>query len=172
MNARLAVAIAASVAIAAPPAYAGWSLAAFEHVQLRAAGGEEFSMFELSNGRAIEACNPAPLPVTVGGIQVEAFYQGDLKGTYRAPAATLPPSEASELGGQFTSEMYAESQYMFLHMDSQMGGMVDVRLDPARMEVVASATVPLLGFIPLETSRTYPVGDFYEAMNPGGDFSC
>ena len=54
----------------------------------------------------------------------------------------------AELGGQFTSEMYAESQYMFLHMDSQMGGMVDVRLDPARMEVVASATVPLLGLKP------------------------
>ena len=143
-----------------------------DHVQLRAAGGEEFSMFELSNGRAIEACNAAPLPVTMGGIQIETFYQGDLKGTYRAPAATLPPSEAVELGGRFASEMYAESQYMFLHMDSQMGGVVDVRLDPAEMEVVVSATVPLLGFIPLETSRAYPVADFYEAMNPGGAFAC
>lgn len=172
MNARLAVAVAASIAIAAPPAYAAWSLAAMDHVQLRAAGGEEFSMFELSNGRAIEACNAAPLPVTMGGIQIETFYQGDLKGTYRAPAATLPPSEAVELGGRFASEMYAESQYMFLHMDSQMGGVVDVRLDPAEMEVVVSATVPLLGFIPLETSRAYPVADFYEAMNPGGAFAC
>ncbi len=172
MDARLAVAIAAALAIAAPPAYAAWSLAAFDHVQLRAAGGEEFSMFGLSNGGAIEACNAAPLPATVSGIEIATYYQGDLKGTYRTPAATLPPYEAVELGGRFASEMYAESQYMFLHMDSQMGGMVDVRLDPARMEVAVSATVPLLGFIPLETSRTYPAADFYEAMSPGGAFSC
>ena len=172
MNARLAVVIAASVAIAAPPAYAGWSLAAFDHVQLRPAGGGELSMFELSGGGAIEACNAAPLPVTVSGIRIATLYQGDLKGTYYAPAATLPPSEAVPLEGWFRSELYAESQYLFLHMDSQQGGMVDIRLDPAAMEVVVTATVPLLGFVPLETSRAYPVGAFYDAMGPGGAFSC
>lgn len=172
LNARLAVVVAASVAIAAPPAYAGWSLAALDHVQLRPAGGGEFSMFELSNGAAIEACNAAPLPVTVSGIRIATFYQGDLKGTYHAPAATLLPSEAVALDGWFQSEMYAESQYMFMHMDSQMGGMVDVRLNPAEMEVVVAATVPLLGFIPLAYSQSYAVEDFYGAMSPGGGYSC
>ena len=172
LNARLAVAIAASVAIAAPPAYAGWSLSAFDQVQLRPAGGEQFSMFELSNGAAIEACNAAPLPVTVAGIQISTFYQGDLKGTYYAPAATLPPSEAVELAGRFQSELYAESQYTFMHIDSQMGGMVDVRLNPADIEVVVSATVPLLGFIPLTTSHAYAVDDFYGAMSSAGGGAC
>lgn len=172
LNARLAVVIAASVAIAAPPAYAGWSLAAFEQVQLRPAGGGEFSMFEMSNGGTIEACNAAPLPVTVSGIQIATLYQGDLKGTYHAPGATLPPSEAVPLDGWFRSELYAESQYMFLHMDSQEGGMVDIRLNPAEMEVVVTGTVPLLGFIPLAASQSYAVGDFYDAMTPGDAFSC
>lgn len=170
--AHTAIVVAASIVIAVPLAYAGWSLAAFDGVQLRPAGGEEFSMFDVSNGGAIEACNTAPLPVSISGMEIAVFYQDDLKGTYRTAAATLMPHEISPLEGSFTSELYAESRYLFLHMDGQFGGAVEARLDPGKMRVVVTATVPLLGFIPLTASQSHAAADFYRDMDAAAGTGC
>ena len=172
LSVHAAIVVASSIVIAAPLAYAGWSLAALDGVQLRPAGGERFSMFDISNGEAIEACNPAPLPVSISGMEIAVLYRDDLKGTYRTAAATLMPSEASSLEGSFTSELYAESRYLFLHMDGQFSGAVEARLDPSKMEVVVTATVPLLGFIPLTASQSHAAADFYRDMDAAGGFAC
>ena len=173
MNKHTIIVIIASVVIAAPFIYAAWNIVSLENLELRSSEHGRFSFFEISNNRAIEVCNPTSAYLSFNKLTITMFYQNDNEGTYTIPGQSLPPSSLSLLDGSFRSELYAESQYTFLHMDAQFAGTAPIRLDPNEMFVVTDIHTSILGFIPYKVTKQYYAFDFYNIMNEKeGTFSC
>ncbi len=146
-------------------AHSGLNAAAAHGVQLRSSEEGLFSLFEISNERPVLACSAHPLPFDMRGIRITAVYEGDRKGTYSVPASALPPSRPLVLEGDFRSDSYVESQYMFLHMDAQFAGSAPVRLDPGKMFVEVEVETAIIGVVPYSTTTTHLASDFYDIMN-------
>ena len=173
MNKHMIIVIIASVIIAAPFIYAAWNITLLEKLELRSSEHGRFSFFEISNDRSIEVCNPSPSYVSFEKFTITMFYEGDNEGTYTIPGQTLPPSSLSVVDGDFRSEIFAESQYTFLHMDAQFAGTAPIRLDPNQMFVVTNIHTSIMGIIPYTISNQYYASDFYNIMNEDeGSFSC
>ena len=165
MNKHTIIVIVASIVIAAPFAYSAWNIFTLDNLELRSSQYGQFSFFEISNGRAIEVCNPFPFYVSFDRLDITMFYQEDNEGTYSLPSSTIAPSALSAIEGSFRSESYSESQYTFLHMDSQFGGTVPIRLDPNQMFVITEIQTSILGLIPYSITNQYSAFDFRNMMN-------
>lgn len=173
MNKHTIIVIIASIIIVIPFAYSAWNIMTLENLELRSSQHGQFSFFEISNGRAIEICNPSPFYVSFDRLDITMFYQEDNEGTYSLPSSTIPPSSISSIEGSFRSESFSESQYTFLHMDAQFGGTVPIRLDPNQMFVVTNIQTSILGFIPYSITKQYSAFDFDNMMNEeDGKISC
>lgn len=165
MNKHTIIVIIASIVIAVPFAFSAWNIMALDNLELRSSQHGNFSFFEISNGRAIEVCNPSPFYVSFDRMDISMFYQEDNEGTYSLPPSTIAPSTISIIEGSFRSESYAESQYTFLHMDGEFAGTAPIRLDPNQMFVVTNIQTSILGFIPYSITNQYSAFDFYNIMN-------
>ncbi len=158
---------ASSCIIAVFFAYSAWNITALEDLRVGPPDGGAFSFFEASNGRAIAVCNASPFYVSMSGLDITVLYQGDEKGTYSFASGALAPYASSILNGTFRSESYAESQYIFLHMDGQFSGDVPARLDPGMMLVRTDVKTSILGVIPYSVTKEHPAYDYYSLVNAG-----
>jgi hypothetical protein len=161
------------IIIVIPFAYAFWNVYAANNLQIRWSEPEDFNYFTLSNDGEISVCNAMPFFMSFEQIKFELVYQGDIKGEYITNGTTIQPNSSTELYGTYTSESFAESQYLFLHFDGQFDGTSPIRIDPTKMFVVTYVQTSLFGIIPFSAINEYTGIDFDEIMSGEvGDFAC
>ena len=164
MNKYSTITIIAIVAMVLPIVYGFWNMYSVEQLQLRTPNNK-FSYFDMSNSEKIKICNPTPFFVSFNGIEIDVYYQDDVKGTFKVDSATLDPNTFKILDVNFTSESFSESQYMFMHMDGEFSGSIDIRLDPNKMLVNTIYQTNIIGIIPYEQTITQSAFDFSTTMN-------
>lgn len=169
MNKYSIIAIIAIIVIVIPIVYGLWGIYSVGQLELRKTN-VEFSYFEMSNSGKIQICNPMPFFVSFNGVKIESYYQNDLKGSFEIGPTTIQPKTSEIIDLQFTSENFAESQYLFMHMDGQFDGELPIRLDPNKMVMATIFETRIMGIIPYQTTILEPSFDFTQKMN--SDSSC
>ncbi len=164
MNKYSVITAVAIIVIIIPILYGVWSIYSVEQLQL-GTPNVEFSYFEMSNYEKIQICNPMPFFVSFNGLRVATYYTEDLKGIFEIGPTTMDPKTVEVLELNFSSENFAESQYIFMHMDGQFDGEIPIRLDPNRMVVVTTFETKIIGVIPYQSTITQSGFDFTKMMN-------
>jgi len=164
MNKHSIITSIAIILIIIPVLYGLWGIYSVEQLQLRTFNNE-FSYFDMSNYEQIEVCNPMPFFVSFNGLQIMTYYQNDLKGVFEIGPTTISSKTLEILDLDFSSESFAESQYIFMHMDGQFDGEIPVRLDPNQMIVVINYETKIIGIIPYQNTITISAFDFTQMMN-------
>ena len=164
MNKYSVITAIAIIVIIIPIFYGVWNIYSVEQLQL-GTPNVEFSYFEMSNYEKIQICNPAPFFVSFNGLTIATYYTQDLKGIFEIGPTTIDPNTVEVLGLDFSSENFAESQYLFMHMDGQFDGEIPVRLDPNQMIVVTTFETKIIGVIPYQSIITQSGFDFTKMMN-------
>ena len=164
MNKHSIITAIAIIVIIIPILYGVWGIYSVDQIQLRTPN-EKFSYFDMANKEEIQMCNPMPFFVSFNGMKIETFYTEDIRGIFEAGPTTLEPntSKISELN--FSSDNFSESQYIFMHMDGQLGGEIPIRLDPNKMIVTTTYETRIIGVIPYQTTITQSAFDFTNMMN-------
>ena len=106
-----------------------------------------------------------PFFVSFNGFTIATYYSQNLKGIFEVGPTTINPNTTEVLELNFYSENFAESQYLFMHMDGQFDGEVPVRLDPSSMIVVTTFDTKIIGVIPYQSTITQSGFDFTKMMN-------
>lgn len=164
MNKYSLITAVAIVVIVLPILYGVWGIFSVQQLELRTPN-DEFSYFDMSNYEQIAVCNSMPFFVTFNKIQILTYYQNDLKGFFEMGPTTLNPNSLEILDMDFSSESFAESQYMYMHMDGQFDGEVPIRLDPNQMIVQINYETNVIGFIPYQNMITISAFEFTQMMN-------
>ena len=164
MNKYSVITAIAIIVIIIPIFYGVWNIYSVEQLQL-GTPNVEFSYFEMSNYEKIQICNPAPFFVSFNGLTIATYYTQDLKGIFEIGPTTIDPNTVEVLELDFSSENFAESQYLFMHMDGQFDGEIPVRLDPNQMIVVTTFETKIIGVIPYQSIITQSGFDFTKMMN-------
>ena len=164
MNRYSIITVIAIIVIITPLLYGVWGIFSVEQLQLRAPNSE-FRFFELSNYKQMEICNSMPFFVSFNGLKIATYYANDHKGSFEIGPTTVYPNTSKVLDGDFSSEVFSESQYIFMHMDWEFYGDGVVRLDPSKMVVVTSYETKVIGIIPYQTTITQSGFDFTSMMN-------
>ena len=169
MNKYSIITIIAIIVIIIPILYGIWGIYAVEQLQLRTPNSE-FRYFEMSNDEKIQLCNPMPFFVSFNGLKISTYYANDLKGVFELEQTTIEPQISEVMEGDFSSENFSESQYLFLHMDWEFYDEGAIRLDPSKMVVITNFETKIIGIIPYQTTITQSGFDFPKMMNE--DSSC
>ncbi|HUT05423.1 MAG TPA: thr operon leader peptide [Nitrosopumilaceae archaeon] len=169
MNKHSAITAIAIIVIIIPILYGIWGIFSVEQLQL-STPNDEFSYFEMSNYEQIQICNPMPFFVSFNGLTIATYFTNDLKGVFEIGPTTIDPNTLEVLEVDFSSENFAESQYLFMHMDGQFDGEIPIRLDPSKMIVVTNFETKIIGIIPYQSTITQSGFDFTKMMNK--DSSC
>jgi len=164
MNKYSVITIIAIIAIALPIGYGIWNVYSVEQLQLRTSS-DRFSYFDMSNYERIKVCNPTPFFVSFNAIEIDIYYLEDIKGTFKIDSTTIEPNTSKTLDANFTSEIFSEAQYMFMHMDGEFAGEIPIRLDPNQMIVSTTYQTNLIGLIPYQQTVTQSAFDFTTMMN-------
>lgn len=164
MNKFTLITIIAVILIVIPILYGLWGIYSVEQLQLRTPNNE-FSYFDMSNYETIKICNSMPFFVSFNGMQIMTYYQNDLKGIFEMGPTTIGPYTSEVLDLDFSSESFAESQYIFMHMDGQFDREIPVRLDPNQMIVEINYESRIIGVIPYQNTITISAFDFTQMMN-------
>ena len=164
MNKYSIITIVSIIVIISPIVYSLWGIYSVEQLQLRTPN-DEFSYFEMSNYETMEMCNPLPFFVSFNSLRIDSYYTNDLKGVFEMGSTTINPHISELVDIQFTSENFAESQYLFMHMDGQFGGELPIRLDPSKMIMVTNFETRIIGIIPYQTTITQSGFEFTQMMN-------
>ena len=154
----------AIIVIIIPILYGVWGIYSVEELQIRTVN-DKFSYFDMSNYEKIEICNPLPFFVSFNGLKVEFYYQNDIKGVFELGPTTISPNTSEILDLKFSSDNFAEAQYLFMHMDGQFGGEIPIRLDPNKMVIVTNFETKIIGIIPFQNTITQSGSDFTNLMN-------
>ena len=154
----------AIIVIIMPILYGVWGIYSVEKLQLRGSDNG-FSYFDMSNYEKIEMCNPMPFFVGFNGLKIEVYYINDIKGTFEIGPTTISPNTSETLEVNFSSDNFAEAQYLFMHMDGQFEGVIPTRLDPSKMVVETNFDTKIIGVIPYQNTITQSVYDFANMMN-------
>ena len=163
MNRYSLISIIAIIVIIIPIIYGVWNIYSVEQLQL-GTPNVEFSYFEMSNYEKIQICNPTPFFVSFNGLTIATYYTQDLKGVFEIGSTTIAPDTVEVLELNFSSENFAESQYLFMHMDGQFDGEIPIRLDPSKMIVVSTFDTKIIGVIPYQSTTTQSGFDFTKMM--------
>ena len=164
MNKYSIITIISIIVIIIPIVYSLWGIYSVEQLQLRTPS-TEFSYFEMSNYETMEMCNPLPFFVSFNSLRIDSYYTNDLKGVFEMGSTTINPHTSELVDIQFTSENFAESQYLFMHMDGQFGGELPIRLDPSKMIMVTNFETRIIGIIPYQTTIIQSGFEFTQMMN-------
>ncbi len=164
MNKYSIITTIAIIVIILPILYGVWGIYSVEKLQM-GSPNSDFSYFDMSNYEKIEMCNPMPFFVSFNGLKIEFYYQNDIKGVFEIGPTTISPNTSEILGVNFSSDNYAEAQYLFMHMDGQFGGEIPTRLDPNKMSIVTNFETKIIGVIPYQNTITYSGLDFTNMMN-------
>lgn len=149
--------------------YGLWGIYSVEQLQLRTPN-TEFRYFEMSNYEKMEMCNPMPFFVSFNALRIQTYYTNDLKGVFEIGQTTINPNTSEVIDIQFSAENFAESQYLFMHMDGEFTDDLPIRLDPSKMIVVTNFETKIIGIIPYQTTITQSGFEFTQMMNE--DSSC
>lgn len=172
MNRHSIIVIIASIVIVVPFALSAWNIFAAQQIEFRWTENDDFNYFELSNNGNITVCNPFPFFVHFTKFEIKTFYDQRDIGVFSVDGISLPPSSKSVLSGQFRSDNFSESQYLFMHMDAEFAGTAPVRVDPTKMFVITQIHTPILGFIPYSVSEEFTGFDFSKIMKGQTESSC
>ena len=172
MNKHTVIVIIASIVIGGTVGHSIWNVFAIESLKIASPEQGKFSYFDLMNDGEIVMCNSLPFYVNVEEFQIVIFYDNEHKGTFRANPTTISPQSASIIELDFRSELFVDSQYLFLHLDGEFSGTQPIRLDPTKMFVATNVDSPLIGVIPYTISHTYTGFDFYNMMKDRDNFAC
>ena len=172
MNKHTVIVIIASIAIAGTIGYSLWNVFAISNLQIASAEKGTFAYFDLMNDGKISICNSLPLPVNLNKFEIMVFYDNEHKGTLTVNPVTILPQSSTIIEGEFRSEYFVDSQYLFLHLDGEFSGSQPIRIDPAKMFVVTNVNSPIIGVIPYTISQQYTGFDFYNMMKDRNNFSC
>ncbi len=164
MNKHAIITTIAIIVIISPVLYGVWGIYSVEQLHL-GTSNSEFSYFEMSNYEKIKICNPMPFFVSFSGLKIETYYTNDLKGIFEIGPTIIGPNTSEILDLDFSSENFAESQYIFMHMDGQFDGEIPIRLDPSKMIVVTNFETKIIGVIPYQNTITQSGLDFTNMMN-------
>lgn len=164
MNKYTIITVAAIVVIIIPVLYGIWGIYSVEQLELRKTESE-FSYFEMASYEKIQMCNPLPFFVSFSGMTIEAYYTNDLKGIFEIGASTIDPNTSQVLELNFSSENFAEAQYLFMHMDGQFDGEIPIRIDPRKMILVTVYETKIIGVIPFQNTITQSGFEFTNMMN-------
>jgi DNA-binding beta-propeller fold protein YncE len=164
MNKYSVITIIAIIVIVSPILYGVWGTYSAGQLQFRAPSSE-FSYFDMSNYETIEVCNSMPFFVSFNDLKFETYYSNDLKGVFEIGPTTINPNTSKVLEVSFSSDSFAESQYLFMHMDGQFDGEMPIRLDPSKMIVVTKFETKIIGIIPYQNTITQSGFDFTKMMN-------
>ena len=164
MNIYSIVTTIAIIVIIIPISYGIWSIYSVEQLQL-GTPNKEFSYFEMSSYEKIQICNPMPFFVSFEGLNIAVFYTGDFKGVFEIGPTTIDPNTQEVLDLNFSSENFAESQYLFMHMDGQFDGEIPIRLDPSQMVLVTTFDTKIIGIIPYQITFAQSGFEFTKMMN-------
>ena len=164
MNKYSVITAIAIIVIIIPILYGVWGIYSVEKLQI-GTPDSKFSYFDMSNYEKIEICNSLPFFVSFNGLKIEFYYQNDIKGVFEIGPTTINPNTSEILDADFSSENFAEAQYLFMHMDGQFGGEIPIRLDPNNMVMVTSFETRIIGVIPYQNTITQSGFDFTNMMN-------
>lgn len=164
MNKYSIIAMISIVVIIIPILYGLWGIYSVQQLQLRTPN-TVFRYFEMSNDEKIKICNPMPFFVSFNSMRIQAYYTNDLKGVFEAGPTTINPNTTEVIDVQFSSENFAESQYMFMHMDGEFTDELPIRLDPKEMIVITNFETRIIGIIPYQTTITQSGFGFKQMMN-------
>ena len=164
MNKHTIITTIAIIVIAIPVLYGIWSIYAVEQIQFRSSD-EKFRYFDMANNEKIEVCNPNPFFVTFNGLRIDAYYKGDIKGTWQSNSKTLSPQTSEVLEIDYSSKNWPESQYLFMHMDGQFTGEQIIRIDPREMIIVTTFDTRIIGIIPFPVTITQSGFEYSQIMN-------
>lgn len=164
MNRYSVITAIAIIVIIIPVLYGVLNIYSVEQLQL-VTPNIEFSYFEMSNYEKIQICNPMPFFVSFNGLTIATYYTQDLKGIFKLGPTTIGPNAIDLLDLNFSSENFAESQYLFMHMDGEFGGELPIRLDPTKMLVVTTFDTKIIGVIPYQSTITQSGFEFTKMMN-------
>ena len=172
MNKHTVIVIIASIVIAGTVGYSIWNVFAINNIKIASAEKENFSYFDLMSYEKITMCNSLPFFVNVDRFEIMMYYDNELKGTLTVKPTTIAAQSATIVDGEFRSELVADTQYLFLHLDGEFSGTQPIRIDPAKMFVVTNVNSPIIGVIPYTISHQYTGFDFYNMMKDRTDFTC
>ncbi|HUU49040.1 MAG TPA: thr operon leader peptide [Nitrosopumilaceae archaeon] len=144
--------------------YGVWGIYSVEQLQLRTPN-TEFRYFEMANYETMEMCNPMSFFTSFDALRIEAYYTNDLKGVFEIGSTTINPNTSKVIDIQFSSENFAESQYLFMHMDGQFEDELPIRLDPSKMIMVTNFETKIIGIIPYQSTITQSGLEFTKMMN-------
>ncbi len=164
MNRYTIITAIAIIVIITPILYGVWGIYSVEKLQLRTPDSD-FSYFDMSNYEKIQMCNPMPFFVGFNGLKIDFYYLNDIKGVFEIGPTTISPNTSEILDVNFSSEIFSEAQYLFMHMDGQFAGEIPFRLDPSKMEVVTTFETRIIGVIPYQNTITQSAFDFTNMMN-------
>ena len=170
MNRHTVITAAAIAVIVAPFMYSAMSIYGAQQMEYRWGGPDEFSYFAMSNHGGIEFCNVLPMWVSVEGVEIAPFYQGEYLGSYTVESMTIDPLSPASNPGKFSSETRAASQHIFMAIDFELAD-GDIRLDPSQFVMIINVDTPILGFIPYSTTTQMDLVDFGQMMD-GKEWTC
>ena len=172
MNKHTVIVIIASIVIAGTIGYSLWNIFAIYNIQIASAEEGKFTYFDLMYNEKISMCNTLPFYVNIDKFEIVIFYDNENKGTFTANPVTISPQSSEIIEGEFRSEFFVDSQYLFLHLDGEFSGNQPIRIDPTKMFVLTNIDSPIIGIIPYTVSQQYTGFDFYNMMKDRTDFSC
>lgn len=172
MNKHTVIVIIASIVIVGTVGYSFWNVYAIQSLKIASSEQGEFTYFDFMNYGKITMCNPLPFYVNVDKFEILIYYDNRQKGTFVTTPTTIAPQSSTIVEGEFTSELFEEAQYLFLHMDGEFSGEQPIRVDPTKMFVVTNVKTPIIGVIPYTITHQYTGFDFYNMMKDRTDFTC
>ena len=109
MNKYSIITAIAIIIIAIPVLYGIWNAVSVDQIQLRSTE-DSFRYFDMANNEKIEMCNASPFYVSFNQLKIDAYYRGDLKGSWVMDSKTLNPETSEILDMDYTSDTYSEAQ--------------------------------------------------------------
>lgn len=173
MNKNATIVIIASFVIVVSLGFSAWNIFSAEQIQFRESKHGDFKFFDLMNNGKISVCHDLPFYADFKDIRIIMMYDGRDIGTFTISNIVLNPNSETTVQGKFTSETFKESQYLSLHFDSMYYGVIPIRIDIERMEVVTEINTNIVGFIPFTIINEYPGLEFWKMMNnTNEEYNC
>ncbi|KAF6243640.1 hypothetical protein C6988_02165 [Nitrosopumilus sp. b1] len=172
VNRHSIIVIIASIVIVGTFAYSFVNASLLDNIEFRWHQKGAFDFIAMMHGGKISLCNTSAFPVSIGGINMDLYFDNQKLGTYFIEPITIEGKSIVETSGR--SDMKEKSsQAMLLFMDTEFSGTDIARVDSSRMFVQVNYITSILGFIPITVSNVYSGYEFHQIMNDAnGDFSC
>jgi len=171
MNKHSVIVIISSMIIIGVVGNSIWNIYAVEQLQL-SVNDETFRFYQaMTNEDKFVVCNPLSFPVSFNQFYITVFFEGNVQGVFSINGDTILPKSSKVLEGEFSTEEYSETQYLFMHFDHTFEGN-PIRIDPKKMNVGTEFQTPILGVIPYSVTNQYTSMNFWNMLNEEENSKC